>query len=170
VVVPNEVVVLGVGNILLSDDGLGVRALEKFKKMYAVEKGVSLIDGGTGGLALVSVLEGKTLVIILDALDMEGSSGKVVMIDGSRLDDIKDNGRVSSLHDIGMAEVLAISSFESEPPDVIIIGMPAVNLAPGLELSPVVASGISEMAQVVARELKAVGINIKRRSFDECSK
>jgi hydrogenase maturation protease len=167
-----EIVVLGVGNILLSDDGLGVRALEKFKEIYIVPKGVSLIDGGTGGIALVSALQGKSLVIILDALNMKGvEDGKVVKLEGSRLDHaLEDNGRLGSLHDIGMAEVLAISSFESKPPGVIVIGMTAISLDPGLELSPVVESGLSEMADMAARELNRAGINVMRRTLDECCK
>ncbi|VAV85748.1 hypothetical protein MNBD_DELTA01-130 [hydrothermal vent metagenome] len=167
---------LGVGNILLSDDGVGVRALELLEESYSFSPQVTLLDGGTGGLTLVSALTGKTLVIILDAVSIEEGGGKavsgskavpgsLVRIEGSRLEKaLSVRSQLGSLHDIGMNEVLMISALEDKAPNVILIGMTPESIAPGTELSPVVREALSGMADMVVTELKHVGVKIRRQS------
>jgi len=165
-----EILVLGVGNILLSDDGVGVRALELLKETWSFPPQVVLIDGGTGGLTLVSAFTGKALVIILDAVYTEerggskAAAGTLVRIDGSRIEEASSGcSRVGSLHDIGMSEVLAISALEDKAPDVIIIGMVPESTAPGTELSPAIREALAGMADMAASELKRAGVKVSRR-------
>lgn len=160
-----DIAVLGVGNILLSDDGVGVLALEKFGEMYSVPKKVSLIDGGTGGLSLVSVFEGKSLVIMLDAVSADKEPGTLLRFKGSDLDlEEMQSVRIESLHDIGMSELLALAALGGESADVVLIGMEPESLQPGTELSEVVESKVLDMVEMAAAELKAAGVKIKRRS------
>ncbi len=167
-----DILVLGVGNTLLSDDGLGVRALELLENTYRFPPEVTLIDGGTGGLTLVSAFEGKSLVIILDAvatwdLDKPGGDrpeiGKPIRIDGRLLNTVLGAGAARSLHDIGMNDVLAISVLEGKRPELILIGMLPARIAPGTELSAVVKEGLTGVVDMVVAELERVGVRGRKR-------
>ncbi len=171
-----EILVLGVGNILLSDDGVGVRALELLEESYSFPAQVTLVDGGTGGLTLVSAFTGKALVIILDAVSIEEGGGKavpgskaapgsLVRVEGSRLEGaLSGRSRLGSLHDIGMSEVVLISALEDKAPNVILIGMAPDSIAPGTELSPVVKEALSAMADMVVVELRRAGVKGCKKS------
>ncbi len=167
-----DILVLGVGNTLLSDDGLGVRALELLEDTYIFPSEVTLLDGGTGGLTLVSAFEGKSLVIILDAVaieDLGGSGrdkpevGQPIRIDGSLLKTVLGTGAVRSLHDIGLNEVLAISALEGKRAELILIGMLPERIAPGTELSAVVKEGLTGIVDMVIVELERAGVSGKKR-------
>jgi len=167
-----DILVLGIGNTLLSDDGLGVRALELLEDSYSFLPEVTLIDGGTGGLTLVSAFEGRRLVVILDAVDIEDLDsidggkpevGQPVRIDGSLLKTALGAGAARSLHDIGLNDVLAISALEGKRPDIVLIGMLPALFAPGTELSAVVQGGLTAMAGMVVVELERAGVRVVKK-------
>ena len=67
-----RVLVLGIGNILLSDEGVGVHVINRFQETFAIPDGVEVIDGGTMGLDLMPYFEGKSHVIVVDAMCADG--------------------------------------------------------------------------------------------------
>ena len=161
-----KVLVLGVGNVLLSDEGLGVKALEFLKRDYAIPRSVSLVDGGTGGLALLSVITGHDSLIIMDAVRSGSAPGTVVRLEGA--DRVRSGGyRVSSLHELGMEELLQASALEGCNPEIVIIGMEPEDTSAGLELSPRVRRGLPLMARMVAEELRRLGVKVKRRCIED---
>ncbi len=167
-----DILVLGVGNTLLSDDGLGVRALELLEDTYRFPPEVTLIDGGTGGLTLVSAFEGKGLVIILDAVAIEDLDkidggkpevGQPIRIDGSLLKTLLSADAVRSLHDIGMNDVLSISALGGKRAELILIGMLPEGIAPGTELSAVVKDGLTAIVDMVLVELELAGVKVVKK-------
>lgn len=161
-----NILVLGVGNILLGDDGVGVRALELLRDSYVFPSEVSLVDGGTGGLTLASLFAGNGLVIILDAVSGDALDGaepfEVMRIEAGTLKDASEY-QIGSLHSLGVNEVLAISALDGEQPDIIIIGMVPASIAPATELSPGAIAGLSRMAELVIDELRALDITVNKQ-------
>lgn len=151
--------VLGVGNILLKDEGLGVRAVEYIIKRYRLPAGVTAVDGGTAGLALFSLVKEFEHIIILDAVAPKASPGAVYRIPGKDLP--KSPPLMSTAHHLGVQDMLAIADLEGISPDVVIIGMEPKDMSVGLELSETIKERLPVIADMVVRELKGHGIELR---------
>ena len=147
------VLVLGIGNILLRDEGIGVRVVEALSGV-ALGDEVEVLDGGTSGADLVDVLADRRRVIVIDAADIDGPPGTVARLDGDDL--LARAGQAMSLHEIGLAESLLMARQLGCPPrEVIVFGVRTADTGVGLELSPLMADLVPRLVQLVIRELAA---------------
>ncbi|HEY3346013.1 MAG TPA: HyaD/HybD family hydrogenase maturation endopeptidase [Nitrospirota bacterium] len=150
--------VLGVGNILLKDEGVGVRVIERLKEAYSFPDNVELFDGATAGLDLLPVLEGLDNLIVVDTVKTTEEPGAIFRF---TLEDI--NVKVpykTSLHQIGMVEVFAIAeALGKKIGPTVIIGIQPEDMTPwGLELTPTIEAKVPELMSMVLKELEAIGI------------
>ncbi|MBK8908663.1 MAG: HyaD/HybD family hydrogenase maturation endopeptidase [Rhodospirillales bacterium] len=158
-----SILILGVGNILLSDEGIGVRVVEAFEKRYAVPEDVEIVDGGTAGMDLLDVIEYRDHVIVVDAVKTGRPPGTVVRLTG---DDVQGFFRTKiSPHQLGLSEVLAaLSLLDASPGGVTIIGVEPLDFSTSLDLSPTIAAKLDAMVEMVAEDLTALGRPAERRS------
>jgi hydrogenase maturation protease len=153
-----RIMVLGVGNILLKDEGVGVRVIERLREEYSFPDNVELYDGATAGLDLLPVLEGVDNLIVVDTVKTTEEPGAIFRF---TLEDI--NVKVpykTSLHQIGMVEVFAIAeALDKKIGPTVIIGIQPEDMTPwGLELTPTIEAKVPELMSMVLKELEAVGI------------
>ena len=157
-----DVLVLGLGNILLRDEGIGVRALEGLLADYRLPSRVRALDGGTMGLDLLPYLHGASRLLILDALQMGGPPGSL-----SRLVDGEIPAALAlklSVHQIGLQELLAASRFQGTlPAQMTLLGLEPATIDWGLELSPSVSAGLGTLVQAAVQELGAWGVAVEPR-------
>jgi hydrogenase maturation protease len=149
-----------VGNILLSDEGLGVRAIEKIKEDYVLPENVKLLDGGTLGIELLYFLEGSEKLIIVDAVKGGGPPGTLYKFSG---DEVKAyfKGKISA-HELGIQEVLGIAQLTNKyPKEVVVIGMEPESLEVSLELSQTVKNNLERLIKLVIEQLKKWNIEVK---------
>ncbi len=159
-----NVLILGTGNILLRDEGLGVRAVEAFKRRYTTPENVACMDGGTGGMKLLPVLKGLTHLIIVDAIASDSPPGSIHKF---YMKDIANPPKLmTTTHQIGIKELLQLADFKGYDPQVTLIGMAPNDISPGLELSPLVRKKLPRMTDTIKDELKKIGITIKERITD----
>jgi hydrogenase maturation protease len=145
-------VVLGIGNILLRDDGFGVRVVEALES-HGLPGGVEALDGATAGVDLVDMIEGRDRVILVDALRAEGVPGTIMRLRGDELE-IYD-GHAMSLHQIGFVEALRMSRLLGVPPrEVVVFGVIPAEITYGLDLSPAVAAAVPKAVRLVLAELR----------------
>lgn len=147
-------VVLGVGNELLRDEGVGVIAARALMQ-ERLPAGVRVVEGGTGGFDLVFELAGHDRAIIIDAADMGAEPGAVRSF---TLDEVETElvERVASLHQIGLPDVLEIGKLAGPMPEVRIIGIQPKEVAPGTGLTAEVGEAIPEVIAEVRRVLAAL--------------
>jgi hydrogenase maturation protease len=144
--------VLGLGNPLRGDDGIGPRVIEELNQRV-LPRGVQTLDGGTGGLDLLNVLEGWERAIVVDAADMGQEPGQFVRFtaDRARLV-VSDKG--FSFHNAGLAQVLALAQAIGQPmPKMIIFGIQPAELGWGEGLSPVVAAALPDLVDAIQDEI-----------------
>jgi hydrogenase maturation protease len=150
------ILVLGLGNVLCSDDGVGVTALHRLCATYRLPEGVLAVDGGTLGLALLPLIERADCVILIDAVRGEGPPGSAVRITG---DDVPAAvyERLSP-HQIGVADLLSGAAMIGHyPHDVVIVGVVPDTIELGMGCSPAVEASVPALVGRVAAELAARG-------------
>jgi hydrogenase maturation protease len=145
------VLVLGLGNILLRDEGIGVRVVEAMQQRKLPPE-VETFDGATAGLDLLDVLADRRKVIIVDAIDGECTAGTVVRLGEDDLAEC-ENPRVS-LHEMGILETLSVAKrLNTAPEEVVVIGVKPKTIEAGLELSPELARLMPRIIEAVLAEL-----------------
>mgnify|MGYP003588794756 FL=1 len=156
-----KAVVLGVGNILLSDEGFGVRVAEALSQRFRFPDAVEVLDGGTLGIELMRFLDGAERLILIDAIHgSEPGSFRIIQGDDVRL---YFQEKVS-LHEMGIQEVLASLVVMEKPiAEIVVIGVVPQSLEISLDLTPLVASRIDEATDSVIRQLHDWGLECSAR-------
>jgi len=159
---PDRILVLGLGNILLTDEGLGVRAVERLADTYDMPEHVELLDGGTLGLDLLPRLAGVDTLLLVDAVKSGGPPGALIRLEG---DAIQAALTVKmSVHQVGLQELLAVSAFQgTRPSQIVLWGMEPAAIDWGLELAPPVAARLDALVEAVAQELQVWGVRLVQR-------
>ncbi|RME33652.1 MAG: hydrogenase maturation protease [Deltaproteobacteria bacterium] len=148
--------VLGVGNILLSDEGFGVRAIEYLARTRVLPSDVQVLDGGTLGMDLLYYLEGVENLLLVDAVQANRPPGTLVRMSGDEVPSFLSL-RVSP-HQMGIPDMLAAARFAGcYPQNIVLWGAQPASLEVGLELSPLLASRLEEVCSHLLTELRAWG-------------
>lgn len=157
-----KITVLGVGNVLLSDEGFGVRVAEALDAAYDFPDDVQVLDGGVLGMELLRFVTGTEKLLILDALKEGGAGEKCRRLAG---DEVKAHFREKlSAHEIGVQDVLTFLEVTGKPiGEVVVIGAEPKSLEAGLSLSPEMTPRVSEAAAMAAEELSRWGIELQRK-------
>ncbi len=159
----DRIVILGVGNVLLRDEGVGVHVVEELRKRYSFPKGVNLVDGGTQGLWLIPTLQQADHLIVLDAVLGNGLPGTIYRLEK---DDLPKGLRTkTSAHDADLVEALNLCSLiGEEPQSVVVIGVEPEDITqPDLNMSNTVAAKVDELIDRVLEELQGLGVEPRRR-------
>ncbi len=153
---PVRIVVLGVGNLIMGDEGLGVRCVERLEAAGALPAGVVVIDGGTSTHELLAELEDLDLLVIVDAVAGD-APGTLVRLEGDRIPAALSNKL--SPHQHGINDLLAnLRLLGRSPARVVVLGAVPAVIALGLELSPTVEAVLPALeAAVVAEVVGALG-------------
>lgn len=147
-----SVVVLGIGNVLLGDDAVGVHVIRALEAIRGDLPGrVVLVDGGTAGLSLLSVVEEASELILVDAVDDGSTPGHVQVLTGRAL--YADPARLS-VHEVGTADLISAARLTGVlPANAALVGVQPGPIAPGLELSPAVAEAVPQAVALVRQFL-----------------
>ena len=151
-----SILVLGLGNILLSDEGVGVRIVEALDASHDMADGVDVLDGGTSGMDLLDMVAERDCLIVADAVNAAGPAGRLIRLED---DDIRMLFETRfSPHQLGLSDMLAaLCLIDKAPRRVVIIGVVPQNLSLGLDLSPAAAVGRNAAVTMIVDELTRLG-------------
>ena len=156
----NSIVVLGVGNILLTDEGLGVHVVEDLKANYTFTPQISLIDGGTMGMELLTYMRGMKKILLIDAVNGGEAPGTIYEFPHRELEQYFTDH--ISVHEVGMQDILRIRAIQENPlEDAIVIGVEPESLEVGFEPSAPVQKALPEVKDRVLRVLREWGVQIE---------
>ena len=147
----SQIVVLGLGNTILSDDGAGIRAVEALRRDPRTPPDVELIDGGTKGLELACFASDASKLLLLDAVDVGEAPGMVVRIRGA---DLLGLPAGKTVHELGLADLLATLHLVAEQPiEIVLLGVQPAATALGTALSPAVEAAIEVLVEEALAQL-----------------
>jgi hydrogenase maturation protease len=146
------ITVVGVGNLVHSDDGLGIHAIQRLQADPRVPKGVALIDGGTFGIELLVYLQDSSRVILIDAADVGQEPGALVRFTGGELIGLPGG---ASVHQLGVADLLATLPLVSDMPrEILLLGAQPGSTDWGTELTAPVAAALEKIVEAVVAQLQ----------------
>ncbi len=154
-----NIAVFGIGNVLLSDDGVGVHAVNKLKSEYDFPESVELIDGGTKGLDLLPLFENRDKVLIIDAANFKKEPGTIDIVEGDRIPSFLSSKL--SVHQIGLPDMLfAAKLMEIMPSEICLIGIQPMSMETAYEMSDVISKRIEALIDKVLEKLKEWEVNV----------
>lgn len=154
---PKRVLILGIGNLIMSDDGIGVRVVLKLQREHRLQDGVDVMDGGTLGLDLLPALEGVSHLILVDAVATGSQPGTVVRLVGDEIP-LALETRLSP-HQMGLKDLLAVARLMGQmPAELVLIGVQPDSIEMGTELTPAVAKRVGDMLDSILEQLAQWGV------------
>jgi hydrogenase maturation protease len=148
-----KTLVLGVGNLILSDDGVGIHTIRRLEKIPDLPEEVQIVDGGTSGLDLLHFLEGVDRLIIVDALKLRDKPpGTTARLEGEEVPAYLDL-KVSP-HEIALPELLFAAKLRDlYPKEVIVWGVQPASMEVGVDLTPAVEEQVDFLVGKVLEEI-----------------
>jgi len=155
------VLVLGLGNVLLGDDGVGAAAIARIERDYRVPPGVRLVEGGTLGLSLLGVVAEAEHVILVDAVRTDQPPGTLVRMDGADVADaVRDR---LSPHQVGVADLLdAVRLIDCCPASITLLGLAPERIELAVVRSSAVDHGLDGLIAAIVREVEGLGYKMVR--------
>lgn len=153
--------ILGVGCTLYTDEGFGVRVIERLEEQYAFPENVSVVDGGVLGTNLLGVISMADHLIVVDAIRNKGNAGDLYRLYG---DDIPKRIRAkNSIHQVDFLEALTLCTALDKVPDTVIVGVEPEDIDTcSIEMSPKIQEQVDPVIQMVLKELDRLGVAYSR--------
>jgi len=154
-----RIVVLGLGNVLLSDEGIGVQLIEYLKDNLSFPPDIELIDGGVGGLSLLGLLAGATHLLVIDAVEAGARPGTIIRLVNSEV--IGGMSLSLSSHQIGLRDILGAAELAGIlPQEIVLLGVQPYSLEPGRGLSEPARSILPQLQDKVLEQLRFWGVDV----------
>ncbi len=152
-----DVMVLGVGCTLYSDEGFGVRVVEKMQREYEFPEKVLLVDGGVLGINLLGVISKPNHLIVVDAIRNKGKPGDLYRLAEEA---IPERIRAkNSLHQVDFLEALTLCQALDHVPETVIVGVEPEDIdTMCVDLTPVIQSKVDDVIAMVLAELDRLGV------------
>jgi hydrogenase maturation protease len=157
-----SILVLGLGNTIMTDDGFGVKVVTTLSSRYHFQ-GAKLIDGGTLGLDLLPYLEDVDSLLIIDALDMRAEPGKIFRLEGAEVP--RAFASKLSVHQMGLQDLLAVAELQGHVPrNLVVWGVQPECIEMCTELTSTVAAAVEPVVTHVLEELQSWGVQCEAYS------
>lgn len=159
----NQVVILGIGCLLFSDEGFGVRVAQRIQEQYRFPDTVSIVDGGVLGLNLLGVISEADHLIVIDAIRNNGQPGDMYRLAGEA---IPERVRAkNSLHQVDFLEALTLCQALEKVPEVVILGVEPFDIETlCIDLTPKIKNRVDDTVQSVLVELDRLNTSYRKRT------
>ena len=152
-----SILVLGIGNLIMSDDGVGVRVVQRLRERFRFTPEVALLDGGTLGLDLLPRLDGVERLLVVDAMETGQEAGALARLTGDSIPAAMETKL--SPHQMGLKDLLAVAELQGfAPREMVLWGVQPSYIGMGMELSPAVESQFDALVDNIVQELERWGI------------
>jgi len=150
----SKIVVIGIGNLLLMDEGIGVHTINELEK-HDIPESIEIYDGGTGGFKLIDLMHGAARVIFIDAVETGKVPGSVTIFCAEEVRSIY-NKKKYSLHDTDLMEIIKMTEMLGNPPMIEIVGIQPKTINYGTTLSKELTDSMSNIVNSVLKRIEEV--------------
>jgi len=151
---PHQITVLGIGNELMSDEGIGVFAAKELQTRDLPD-GVEVMEGGTDGFGLINIITDTDFLIVIDSLKGGSEPGTIYKFNVKEAPSCPDVFK-TSIHQVGILEVLNLSELIGKTPETIVFGVEPKTISMGMEISPEIKKKIPRLLELVLAEVNQI--------------
>lgn len=156
-----QALVIGLGNPIMADDGLGIAALERLREGWIFPESVSLVDGGTWGMNLLPLIEQATELLLVDAVDRGEPAGRLMVLEREQVP--RFLGLKLSPHQVDLREVLALAELRGHLPEkLVVMGLQPARVEMFSGLSPALECGMDRLLAAVIERVERWGHGTRR--------
>lgn len=165
---PPHVMILGIGNLLFTDEGFGVRVISRLLREYRFPENVSIEDGGVLGVNLLGIICQPDHLIVVDAVRNKGNPGDLYRLEGRA---VPERIRAkNSLHQVDFLEALTLCQVLDKVPETVILGVEPEDIETlQTELTPTIAEKVDPMIRMVLAELDRLGVSYEKGCAQDVS-
>jgi hydrogenase maturation protease len=154
-----QVTLIGLGNLLMRDEGVGIHAINYIEKNFAIPSELQIVDGGTSGLDLLPFIEEREYVIFVDAVNFKREPGYIGVLTNEQIPALF--GMKDSLHHMGLMDVLAAARLlERLPKEMCLIGIQPQSIETGLELTETITAKLPSLIEKIIYQIGSWGVPI----------
>ncbi len=163
-----RIMILGIGNILFSDEGFGIRVIEKLTDLYEFSENVSLVDGGVLGMNLLGFISEADQLIVVDVVRNGGQPGSLVRLEG---EEIPARVRAkNSLHQVDFLEALTMCQVFDKVPQTVILGVEPQDIETlSDELTSSIQAKVDPVIEMVLAEIARRGASYWKKNKELCA-
>ncbi|MBF0268391.1 MAG: HyaD/HybD family hydrogenase maturation endopeptidase [Alphaproteobacteria bacterium] len=152
-----RIMVLGIGNILMTDEGIGVRVVQEMESRFRFPDSVEMVDGGTSGMELLEPMMDLDHLIVVDAVRSGDPAGTLIRLEDDEVPALFQT-RLSP-HQLGLSDVLATLKLAGGfPKHLVLLGCEPKSLETNMGLSPEVEAKVEPLIDATLKELSAIGV------------
>ncbi len=152
-----DILVLGIGNLIMTDDGIGVRVIQLLQERYSFPENLAIMDGGTLGLDLLHYLDGVKRLLVVDAVATGGPPGTLVRFTGEEIN-IAFRTKLSP-HQMGLQDLLLVAELQGyAPSEMVLLGIQPEDIEMGVNLTPAVEARLELLVDAALEELTRWGV------------
>ncbi|MDD2422331.1 MAG: HyaD/HybD family hydrogenase maturation endopeptidase [Heliobacteriaceae bacterium] len=152
-VVPAPIIVMGLGNYLYGDEGIGIHVVERLNNEGGLPAAVEIVDGATLGLNLLATVERAEKLLIIDCVQAGQPPGSIIWLENDAIP--RYFAQKLSIHQLGFSEVLALAAWrESLPGEMVLLGLQPAELKWGIELSPAGTLALPKLVAACQRQVQ----------------
>lgn len=150
----NRIAVIGLGNVLFSDEGVGVATAAELSKRFTFSPAIDIVDGGTMGLDLLPFFQDRDRIVIIDAVDFGKEPGHAACLNQDEIRSVL-NPKLS-VHHVGLADLLLAAKLtRMQPLDLCLIGIQPGSLAVGLRMTRAIEQSVDKLVDIAVRKLES---------------
>ncbi len=147
-----KILVLGIGNTLLADEGAGIVAMRELESRFGQRENMEFLDGGTLSFTLAAPIAECAALLVIDSAELGAAPGSVRSFEGVEMDRFLGANRKSSVHEVGLLDLMSISRLTGHWPEKrALIGVQPAVVDWGESLTPQVAAALPEICSVAAQ-------------------
>ena len=163
-----SIMVIGVGNVLLTDEGFGIHVIKRMEQMYTFPENVELVDGGVLGVHLLGIISKPDHLIVVDVVRSGGEPGDMYRIEQP---DIPTRIRAkNSVHQVDFLEALALLQAMDHQPEVVVIGVEPEDIQTlSTDLSETTEQKVGPIIELVLAELSKLGVTCQKGACENVS-
>jgi len=155
-----QIGLIGLGNILLKDEGFGVHFIKYLEKHYLFPAQITLVDGGCAGLGLLNIMRPFDIVFLFDIFQGEGPPGNIRIFDWEAIEALED-GQMASVHQLGLKDALRLARLQGIKPSLKAFAVVPQDISTGIGLSNPLQKALIRVRDLLFEELKLLAIKPK---------
>ena len=164
---PHHITILGIGNELMSDEGIGVFAAKELQAKD-LPAGVEIVEGGTDGFGLMNIITDTDFLIVIDSLKGGSEPGTIYKFNVDEAPTCPDIFK-TSIHQVGILEVLNLSELVGKTPETVVFGVEPKTIAMGMEISPEIKKKIPRLLGLVMAEVSRILAGESANKTTDCT-